>query len=344
MIPYPTETMLRAKDLHRELRATGRFNALRLKDIEESVAWTVLVTMWESKRCASFRAEYDVAGFVAWYVADIGRRRYCIPDPSKGCVSNRLARLVKRAGVAPTSKQAKAAAGRSATETAIEALVASAHHVTLDDGSTRIVLDASIILGGLLADRSTFISFAFEERTVTLSRAKLVDVARAMRAMTDVRCYFHLDANVPQLRFWWGGGRGGLNFSHPFSFVEWNMKVHAAETTAVVFPVPCRYTPVEPATVVVEAVAVEPLPVVEAVPEIVENAPPVSVTRVRKACPVCSHPMRVAIDLTLAEGAAPASLCATLGIDSYTARVHARDHLSAPMASARRAARNRMAA
>lgn len=344
LIAYPTDTAttLRAADVHRELRATGHFDSIKLKEVEAPVTWAVLNLLWNSRRHEALRDNYDVAGFIRWLVADMGKRRFCIPDTGKWVVSDRLARHVRRIGVAPSPKAMRAATKRTIADrvvsSAIESLVGSAEHWTLNTGERRIMLDASIVLGDLLSGNAHFVMFAFEGCTVTLNRMKLVNVARALAPMPDVRCYLHIDANVPQLRFSWRGGAGGLHLNHPFSYGEWNMETHAAQTTAVVFPVP-ESVRVEPAAPAVEAapVVVEEQPVQAANDE---EAPPRSTKRpraARKPCPVCFHPMRIAIELLMAQGTKSTVFQKTMGIDDYAARVHARDHLSAEMSAARKA-------
>ena len=72
----------------------------------------------------------------------------------------------------------------------------------------RVEVDADLLLGDLLADRSQYISFDLGEARVPILRATLVSARAPLRNFIDVAAY--LDERGLHIR--WRGGRGGFNF------------------------------------------------------------------------------------------------------------------------------------
>ncbi len=278
--PYPT-TSITPADAYKALRAVGL--DFSRETVEHPIGWSILVAVWESKRNAKAREDYDMASW-ARLVRSLNAVRAYDVDTKKPATrltpTWRLGQLlVHLGGVAPSAKQVKDAAKRDADTRACATVIARMVEAARRDDDGGIVLPFEAFADVIAACRGEFVVIGQPGEEVAFKRTKLVELVKSVRPLGVSRVTLTpMGAKRGTLSLRWQNGahRGGLDLlpAHT-NACDWKNETSTAVT------IPWGIERVEHVVAVQPvAVPVEPEPIVaQEEPAAEEEAAPVSEER-----------------------------------------------------------------
>jgi len=276
--PYPTTSITHA-DARTALRAVGC--DFSRETIEHPIGWSILVAIWESKRNAKAREDYDMPSWARLVHSLNATRAYDIDTkaPASRLVPTwRLGRLLKHmGGVAPSAKQVKDQAKLEANDRARASAIARLIGDARLDNESNVALPFEGLCEVVLACRGGFIVIGRPGEEVAFERIKLVEMVKTVRVLGVSRVTLtSTGAKRGMLSLRWQNGvhRGGLDLLPVYTNAnDWKHETNTAVT------IPWGIKRVERVTTQPEAEPVTPEPEPQEVAVVESEAPPVSEER-----------------------------------------------------------------
>lgn len=275
--PYPT-TSITPADAYKALRDAGL--GFSRETVEHPIGWSILVAVWESKRNAKAREDYDMASWARLVRSLNAIRAYDVETKkpaSRLAPTWRLGQLlIHYGGVAPSAKQVEDAAKRDANQRASATAIARLVDAARRDNDGAVVLPFDAFADVVAACRGEFVVLGQPGEEVAFKRTKLVELVKSVRPLGVSRVALTpmgVKRGTLSLRWQNSAHRGGLDLLPALTNAcDWKDETH----TAVV--IPWGIDRVEHVVAVAQPVAApfEPEPATQEVPAAEHESPPVS--------------------------------------------------------------------